>query len=73
MDDTTAARFWAKVDRDGGDGCWVWLGARHQKGNKPGSRLEEPPRPPGALLPTDGAVPAFERLKILDAVPPRWR
>jgi hypothetical protein len=22
------ARFWAKVDKNGPDGCWVWTGAR---------------------------------------------
>jgi hypothetical protein len=26
-------RFWAKVDRSGGDGaCWPWIGARNAKG-----------------------------------------
>jgi integrase len=32
-DDTTAARFWAKVDRDSGAGCWAWPGGKHQKGH----------------------------------------
>ena len=27
-----AERFWPKVDRDGPNGCWSWLGARDQKG-----------------------------------------
>src|SRR6266545_2797081 len=32
MDDSTAARFWAKVDRNNRDGCWTWRGATHRKG-----------------------------------------
>lgn len=27
-----AERFWARVDRDGPDGCWVWLGSKHDFG-----------------------------------------
>jgi HNH endonuclease len=26
-DDASAARFWAKVDRGDGSGCWLWTGA----------------------------------------------
>jgi hypothetical protein len=27
-----AERFWARVDREGADGCWIWLGSRHEFG-----------------------------------------
>lgn len=27
-----APRFWLKVDKQGGDGCWLWTGAKHRKG-----------------------------------------
>ena len=27
-----ADRFWAKVDREGPDGCWLWLGQRNAWG-----------------------------------------
>ena len=32
MDETVAERFWAKVDKGGGNGCWLWTGARFENG-----------------------------------------
>jgi hypothetical protein len=32
FDDGAEERFWAKVDRQGPDDCWVWLGARSSAG-----------------------------------------
>jgi hypothetical protein len=29
---TEAERFWSKVDRSAGDGCWTWLGQTNQWG-----------------------------------------
>jgi hypothetical protein len=29
---TEAERFWSKVDRPAGDGCWTWLGQTNQWG-----------------------------------------
>lgn len=31
-DESTIARFWAKVDRRGGDECWEWKGGRCKRG-----------------------------------------
>lgn len=32
MEDSTEARFWAKVDKNGPNGCWVWTGYLTPKG-----------------------------------------
>lgn len=44
MDEAAVARFWAKVDRADGDGCWVWAGylTRYGYGQVWWARRREP-------------------------------
>lgn len=32
LDDSPEARFWRKVNKDAGGGCWEWMGARKTSG-----------------------------------------
>jgi hypothetical protein len=32
MDAKLVARFWAKVDKNGPGGCWIWTGAKDGRG-----------------------------------------
>jgi hypothetical protein len=32
MDERTAARFWAKVNKDGPGGCWLWTAGKNGNG-----------------------------------------
>lgn len=43
FDDVTVARFWSKVDKNGPDGCWLWLG-QIRKTRQPYGSFWVPPK-----------------------------